>query len=268
MPRLRLRLRSPPTRQLGARTSIEEGLTAVRSVVHIRKAYVYAQRFANFHPLAPCWRPQLGHPGICSVFSMAGLILLPLSVAVSRRGVLGGAAAASLAAQHAAPAAHAAAAQRCVYVAGATGRTGRRVVEELLRDREFGVVAGARTEASAAKLPAGVARLVADLSGEVRGDEAELASMLRTRQVTDVVCTLGYSPTYLPEQDRKLAEAVDYLGTVRLLTACEAAALPGRFVLVSSLGVDAATDSARLLSLLATCRLLRATCPLLLATCY
>jgi len=199
---------------------------------------------------------------------MAGLILLPLSVAVSRRGVLGGAAAASLAAQHAAPAAHAAAAQRCVYVAGATGRTGRRVVEELLRDREFGVVAGARTEASAAKLPAGVARLVADLSGEVRGDEAELASMLRTRQVTDVVCTLGYSPTYLPEQDRKLAEAVDYLGTVRLLTACEAAALPGRFVLVSSLGVDAATDSARLLSLLATCRLPRATCSLLLATCY
>ena len=121
-----------------------------------------------------------------------------------------------------------------------------------------------RTEASAAKLPAGVARLVADLSGEVRGDEAELASMLRTRQVTDVVCTLGYSPTYLPEQDRKLAEAVDYLGTVRLLTACEAAALPGRFVLVSSLGVDAATDSARLLSLLATCRLPRATCSLLL----
>ena len=202
------------------------------------------------------------------MFPMAGLILLPLSVAVSRRGVLGGAAAAGLAAQHAAPAAHAAAAQRCVYVAGATGRTGRRVVEELLRDREFGVVAGARTEASAAKLPAGVARLVADLSGEVRGDEAELASMLRTRQVTDVMCTLGYSPTYLPEQDRKLAEAVDYLGTVRLLTACEAAALPGRFVLVSSLGVDAATDSARLLSLLATCRLLRATCPLLLATCY
>lgn len=196
---------------------------------------------------------------------MACLVLLPFSAAVSRRGVLGGAAASSLAAQHATPAR--ATTQRCVYVAGATGRTGRRVVEELLRD-QFGVVAGARTEASAARLPAGVARLVADLSGEVRGDEAELASMLRTRQVTDVVCTLGYSPTYLPEQDRKLAEAVDYLGTLRLLTACEAAALPGRFVLVSSLGVDAATDSARLLSLLATCRLLRATCSSLLATCY
>ena len=200
---------------------------------------------------------------------MAAILLLPFSAAVSRRGVLGGAAASSLAAHHATPAAHATATQRCVYVAGATGRTGSRVVEELLRDRDqFGVVAGARTEASAARLPAGVPRLVADLSGEVRGDEAELASMLRTRQVTDAVCTLGYSPTYLPEQDRKLAEAVDYLGTVRLLTACEAAALPGRFVLVSSLGVDAATDSARLLSLLATCRLLRATCPLLLATCY
>ena len=187
--------------------------------------------------------------------SMAGIILLPFSAAVSRRGVLGGAAASSLAAQHATPAAHATAAQRRVYVAGATGRTGSRVVEELLRDRDqFGVVAGARTEASAARLPAGVVRLVADLSGEVRGAEAELASELRTRQVTDVVCTLGFAPTYLPEQDRKLAEAVDYLGTLRLLTACEAAALPGRFVLVSSLGVDAATDSARVL--LATCYLL------------
>ena len=187
--------------------------------------------------------------------SMAGIILLPFSAAVSRRGVLGGAAASSLAAQHATPAAHATAAQRRVYDAGATGRTGSRVVEELLRDRDqFGVVAGARTEASAARLPAGVVRLVADLSGEVRGAEAELASELRTRQVTDVVCTLGFAPTYLPEQDRKLAEAVDYLGTLRLLTACEAAALPGRFVLVSSLGVDAATDSARVL--LATCYLL------------
>ena len=73
------------------------------------------------------------------------------------------------------------------------------------------------------------------------------------RQVTDVGCTLGFVPSYLPEQDRKLAEAVDYLGTLRLLTACEAAALPGRFVLVSSLGVDAATDSARVLLALATC---------------
>ena len=187
---------------------------------------------------------------------MAAILLLPFSAAVSRRGVLGGAAASSLAAQHATPAAHATAAQRrVVYVAGATGRTGSRVVEELLRNRDqFGVVAGARTEASAARLPAGVVRLVADLSGEVRGAEAELASELRTRQVTDVVCTLGFAPTYLPEQDRKLAEAVDYLGTLRLLTACEAAALPGRLVLVSSLGVDAATDSARVL--LATCYLL------------
>ena len=199
--------------------------------------------------------------------SMAGIILLPFSAAVSRRGVLGSAAASSLAAQHATPAAHATAAQRrVVYVAGATGRTGSRVVEELLRNRDqFGVVAGARTEARAARLPAGVVRLVADLSGEVRGAEAELASELRTRQVTDVVCTLGFAPTYLPEQDRKLAEAVDYLGTLRLLTACEAAALPGRFVLVSSLGVDAATDSARLP--LAACCLLLATCCLLLATC-
>ena len=199
--------------------------------------------------------------------SMAGIILLPFSAAVSRRGVLGGAAASSLAAHHTTPAAHASAAQRCVYVAGATGRTGSRVVEELLRDRDqFGVVAGVRTELSAARLPAGVACLVADLSGEVRGAEAELTSELRTRQVTDVVCTFGFAPTYLPEQDRKLAEAVDYLGTLRLLTACEAAALPGRFVLVSSLGVDAATDSARLL-LAARYLLLATTCPGCNPTC-
>ena len=37
---------------------------------------------------------------------MAAILLLPFSAAVSRRGVLGGAAASSLAAQHATPAAH------------------------------------------------------------------------------------------------------------------------------------------------------------------
>ena len=61
--------------------------------------------------------------------------------------------------------------------------------------------------------------------------------------VTDVVCAAGFSPTFVPEEDRRLAEAVDYLGTLKLITAAEAAKLPGRFVLVSSLGVNALSSS-------------------------
>lgn len=51
------------------------------------------------------------------------------------------------------------------------------------------------------------------------------------------------------DEDKRLAQAVDYLGTLKLVAAAEAAALPGRFVLVSSLGVNATTSSpsARLL---------------------
>lgn len=69
----------------------------------------------------------------------------------------------------------------------------------------------------------------------------------RARGVTDVICTIGFTPSFVAEEDRRAAEEIDYLATVRLIHACEAVALPGRFVLVSSLGVGASSQSARLL---------------------
>ena len=53
-----------------------------------------------------------------------------------------------------------------------------------------------------------------------------------------VICTIGYRPSFLPEEDRQAAYAVDRVATERLIQACVAAKIPGRFVLVTSLGVD------------------------------
>lgn len=68
-----------------------------------------------------------------------------------------------------------------------------------------------------------------------------------TRGVTDVIAVQGFAPTFVPEEDRRLAEKVDYLGTLKLIAAAEAAQLPGRFVLLTSLGINANTTSAKLL---------------------
>ena len=135
---------------------------------------------------------------------------------------------------------------RRVYVAGATGRTGRRVLDELLRTPGIEAIAGVRGEAAIARLPPATERLVCDLTAA--DAQAQLSRELLTRSITDVIYTVGFSPTFLPEEDRRLARAVDYLATVSLIQACEAAKLPGRFVLVSSLGVNATgSSSARLL---------------------
>ena len=75
-----------------------------------------------------------------------------------------------------------------------------------------------------------------------------LSEQMISRGVTDVICTLGFSPTFIPETDRRLAEQVDYLGTLKLIAAAEAAKIRGRFVLVSSLGVNSTSDSAKLLN--------------------
>jgi uncharacterized protein YbjT (DUF2867 family) len=66
------------------------------------------------------------------------------------------------------------------------------------------------------------------------------------------VCAVGFAPTMLGGTDAALAEAVDYRGTAKLIAAAAAARLPGRFVLLSSLGVGSldgatASPSARLL---------------------
>ena len=161
--------------------------------------------------------------------------------------------------------------ERTVFVAGATGRTGRRVLEALLEVEEgdneqssaprYSIVAGVRSKGTLSKspaLPRSVSQLVFDLASEdgfSKDDSSEggvsavsaLSRELISRDVSDVICTVGFAPTFIPEKDRELAYAVDYLGTLRLIEAAEAADLRGRFVLVSSLGVNASTESARLL---------------------
>jgi hypothetical protein len=182
----------------------------------------------------------------------------------------------STAAPSTAATAAAAATARRVVVFGASGRTGRLIVAELMRAealrrerlsedptagsaRALEVVAGVRSAASAERARAQLSAngagggggavagaaddvLIADLTDEGT-PIAELASQLASLHVTDLVCAIGFSPSFLPEDDRRLAEAVDYRATVRLIRAAELAKLPGRFVLVSSLGVNATSSS-------------------------
>ena len=141
---------------------------------------------------------------------------------------------------------------RCVFVAGASGRTGRNVVEAL-REAGIALIAGVRTAPSALgsaggaarSLPPGTETIVCDLSAADAPNR--LSRELLERGVTDVVCTVGFSPTFVPAEDRRLAEEVDYLATLHLIEASSAAKLPGRFVLVSSLGIDANSTSAKML---------------------
>ena len=138
-----------------------------------------------------------------------------------------------------------------VLVAGASGRTGRLVVEQLLGE-DIEPVAGLRSSMSkgAKSLPASVARIT---GLDLADDEATTITCLSTEMsrlgITDVVCTIGFAPTMVGDVDRAGMQQVDYRATAKLIAAAEQAKLPGRFVLVSSLGVNVreTSSSARLL---------------------
>ena len=87
--------------------------------------------------------------------------------------------------------------RRCVYVAGATGRTGLRVIEVLERTPGVEVVAGVRGTSAQSRLPAGVDALVCDLTKS--GAVSALSTELTARGVTDVVSTVGFSPTFVQD---------------------------------------------------------------------
>ena len=63
-------------------------------------------------------------------------------------------------------------------------------------------------------------------------------------RVDDVICNIGFVPTFNAEADRRAAIAVDRDGVIGLVEAAERSKLAGRFVLVSSLlaGEVAARD--------------------------
>lgn len=150
---------------------------------------------------------------------------------------------------------------RHVLVAGASGRTGRLIVEQLSRGEgplRFDPIAGLRGSdigngggrSRAPAFPPGTTVFSGlELAGPNAISTSDLTAEMLRLGVSDVICAVGFSPTFIPEQDRQLAEAVDYYGTLRLVSAAEACKLPGRFVLLSSLGVGSlsSSPSARLL---------------------
>lgn len=112
------------------------------------------------------------------------------------------------------------------FVAGATGRTGRRIVEELVR-RDIAVVAQVRDEGKAREmLPAGVELVL----GDVLQPETIKAAIA---QCTAVFSATGAAPSFDPTGPYK----VDYEGTKNLVALAKAAGIQ-QFVMVSSLCVS------------------------------
>lgn len=124
----------------------------------------------------------------------------------------------------------------CVFVAGGTGRVGRRVVHLLAARLGRRVAVWTRdpgSPAAAALLAALGQEQVQLIEGDLRAKDAEAAlrSAIERCGASAVVCCAAGSP-----------RAVDAAGTARLARAAAAAAgggrpLVGRFVLVSSAGV-------------------------------
>mmetsp|Transcript_6307 Transcript_6307/g.23679 ORF Transcript_6307/g.23679 Transcript_6307/m.23679 type:complete len:344 (+) Transcript_6307:82-1113(+) len=117
-----------------------------------------------------------------------------------------------------------------VFVAGATGNTGKRVVKELL-SQGYNVVAGARSLdkaktafASSAKVES-VAFDVEKMSADAMADSLKGAKL--------VICAMGFVPGN-PFEMNKLAKAVDNEGTIKLVDAAKKAGVQ-RFILVSSI---------------------------------
>lgn len=138
-------------------------------------------------------------------------------------------------------------AQRRVLVAGASGRSGRECVAAL-REAGYAVVPLVR---SATRW-----REVSDeADASLRVVEADLAApdvvarlVPELKLVDDVICDVGFVPTFDAEVDRRAATSVDRDGVIALVEAAERADLRGRFVLVSSLLAGEASQRRRNLS--------------------
>ncbi|CAM0910597.1 unnamed protein product [Alopecurus aequalis] len=118
-----------------------------------------------------------------------------------------------------------------VFVAGSTGKTGKRVVEKLL-EKGFGVVAGTTdVERARGSLPQDPNLQL------VRADVTDGAEKLveAVRGVDAVICATGFRRSFDPFAPWK----VDNLGTVSLVEACRKAGVT-RFILVSSILVNGA----------------------------
>mmetsp|Transcript_101315 Transcript_101315/g.254020 ORF Transcript_101315/g.254020 Transcript_101315/m.254020 type:complete len:341 (+) Transcript_101315:30-1052(+) len=115
-----------------------------------------------------------------------------------------------------------------VFVAGATGNTGQRVVKELQR-LGYTVVAGARNQEKAAKAFGSSVQSV-PLDVEKFSVDAMAEALKGTKFL---ICATGFVPGN-PFDMNKLAKAVDREGTIKLVDAAKKAGVQ-RFVLVSSI---------------------------------
>ena len=138
----------------------------------------------------------------------------------------------------------AAARPRRVLVAGASGRSGRECVRALDGDERYTAVPLVRS-LERWRVAAAAAGLEATGRTVVEADVTAPATLDRAlKGIDDVICDVGFVPTFDAEADRRAALDVDRDGVVALVEAAERAKLPGRFVLVSSLlaGEAAARD--------------------------
>ncbi len=137
----------------------------------------------------------------------------------------------------------------CAFVAGATGYTGRAVVEELAR-RDGRVVAHVRPDSS--ELASWKDRFGA-FGAEVDTTPWQAEAMTRTFQAlqpTHVFALLGTTRKRAQKEGQTSAtlayEKIDYGLTVMLLDALAAAGVSARFIYLSSLGVTPDTGNAYL----------------------
>lgn len=118
-----------------------------------------------------------------------------------------------------------------VLVAGATGRSGVEVVKELKKSGSYSPVCMIRSATS--KVASGVQTFQCDVTSP--NAQEKLVQMMRTYNISSVICTLGFIPTFVSADDLRASDSIDNKGTTVLIRAAEEAVIPGRFVLVSSL---------------------------------
>ncbi|KAH0449862.1 hypothetical protein IEQ34_020554 [Dendrobium chrysotoxum] len=118
-----------------------------------------------------------------------------------------------------------------IFVAGSTGKTGKRIVEQLL-SKSYGVRAGARdVEKATSSLPQHPNLQI--VRADVTEGSEKLAEAIGDAEA--VVCATGFQPSF----DVFAPWKVDNFGTVNLVEACRKIGVK-RFVLVSSILVNGA----------------------------
>jgi uncharacterized protein YbjT (DUF2867 family) len=128
---------------------------------------------------------------------------------------------------------------RKIFVAGATGFTGRAIVR-LARERNLETIAHVRPDSSELdRWRERFGRLGAEVD-TTAWEEGAMASMLEARRPDILFCAIGTTRARMRESDESSEasyEAVDYGLTHLLLEACRQAGLAPRFVYVSAMGV-------------------------------